>query len=945
MNKNLAIALLSAGVLGLTVVSFWRPASVRSQTGSSDGQMQFRVMVGLTDVESKQWKGRLSVTGGQVEALQGWRFTGQDKAASDGEFEFQTRIGNFENQLRAGNLYGQTGWNDPNMQRLIPSGLIVRVRGSGTSRVRFASPSGTFEFSASDVPYDMSRVELNGNAVIERLPVEEKISATNKADDKADDQPAIAIGPNGQRWIAWLAYKDKADEVLVSDGATVKSLSAGGDHHGPAIAHDGKGNMQVVWARRFDAEYHLLGTSWSGGKWGRTIRLASTGGSHIAPVLASDGNGRLALVWQCLRGGSSRILARIFDGSSWGIEQQVNTDSGNAWAPAASFGGGKLWVAWDSYATGTYQVYARANTGGAWTPVQRVTRGDNFSVRPSVAVTAQGAPVIAWEESDALWGKDFTFLKDRRGTTLYKNRRIRLANLEGSQWKEPVASVETALPEGMRRFIQQPQLRIDEGGRLYLAFRARTSAANARMDFWASGGRWESFLTWSKGNHWARAVSLPASTGRNGMRVALAVAGGQVVHIAWPTDNRSWPGNAYGNIDIYAARLIADAPVAALRDGRPLTATSTGPPAGTANAHLNEASDTNRIRNYRVEINGRRYRIVRGDLHRHTELSGDGAGDGSLDDLYRYNLDAAAMDYAHVADHQMGNGEDYNWWITQKSNDLYYMPQRFVPLYGYERSLPFPNGHRNVIWAQRGKPVLPIGAGERKGEVNTGSVLYPYLKQTDGIVTSHTSATQQGTDWRDNDPELEPFVEIYQGFESSYEHAGAPRAWKEGESAIHQGLRPQGYVWNAWAKGLKLGVQSSSDHVSTHSSYACILVEEFTRPGLVDAMRKRHTYAATDSIVMDYRIVTKDVSALMGDIVNVTEAPKLQVRILGTAPIRQVDIIRNNTYVHKLTPNQADVKFEYLDAASTAGEAYYYVRAEQTDGQLVWSSPIWVRRM
>ena len=86
-------------------------------------------------------------------------------------------------------------------------------------------------------------------------------------------------------------------------------------------------------------------------------------------------------------------------------------------------------------------------------------------------------------------------------------------------------------------------------------------------------------------------------------------------------------------------------------------------------------------------MNGKSYRILRGDLHRHTELSGDGAGDGMLDDLYRYTLDAAAMDYAHVGDHQMGNDEEYSWWITQKSNDLYYMPERFVPLYGYERSV------------------------------------------------------------------------------------------------------------------------------------------------------------------------------------------------------------------------------------------------------------------
>jgi hypothetical protein len=272
------------------------------------------------------------------------------------------------------------------------------------------------------------------------------------------------------------------------------------------------------------------------------------------------------------------------------------------------------------------------------------------------------------------------------------------------------------------------------------------------------------------------------------------------------------------------------------------------------------------------------------------------------------------------------------------------MPQRFVPLYGYERSVWWPNGHRNIVWAERGKPVLKIGQPEAKGDANSGPILYPYLRQTNGIATSHSSATEQGTDWRDNDPALEPIVEIYQGFESNYEHAGAPRSWKAGESTVHQGQRPAGYVWNAWAKGFKLGVQASSDHVSTHSSYACILVDDFSRQGLVDAMRKRHTYAATDAIVMDFRAVTADKGTfLMGDIFETKSQPKLVVKVLGTNRIKQIDVIKNNTYVYKINPGEPTASFDYVDTDIAPGESYYYVRAEQMDGQLAWSSPVWVR--
>jgi hypothetical protein len=520
---------------------------------------------------------------------------------------------------------------------------------------------------------------------------------------------------------------------------------------------------------------------------------------------------------------------------------------------------------------------------------------------------------------------------------IYKNRRLRVATRDAAGWKELPSPMDAVEP-GMRRFVQQPQLAADSGGRLYLAFRCRTSTATSRIDYWAAQGRWETFLTQLDGGRWTPAVAMPSSVGRNGMVEALAVAGGRV-QLAWATDSRRFPQVKYGEIDVFTTAIPVSGGAARLAGGKAIVAE----PVTAVNMHPNEKADVAQIRTYRISLAGKQYRILRGDLHRHTELSGDGAGDGMLDDLYRYTLDAASMDYAHVGDHQMGNDEEYNWWITQKSNDLYFMPRRFVPLYGYERSVWYPNGHRNVVWADRGKPVLKIGPAEAKGDASSGPIIYPYLRETNGIATSHSSATDQGTDWRDNDPKLEPMVEIYQGFESNYEHPGAPRSWKKGEATVHQGERPAGYVWNAWAKGYKLGVQSSSDHISTHTSYACILVEDFSRQGLLDGMRKRHTYAATDAIVLDYRIGTSDAgTALMGDIIATNSRPKLMVKVLGTGKIAQIHVIRNNQYVYKVSPGTKDAVFEYVDNAVAKGENYYYVRVEQDDGQLAWSSPIWV---
>ncbi len=905
------------------------PRVVSSQNAAAPATSQFRIIVGLKDTEAKEWSGRVSVAGGEIAAVEGYRFSQGDRVRRDGEFQFKTKIGNLENQLLSDHPYGQTDWADPKMRRLIPQGIVLRLRGAEPARVRVETGPGAFEFSTDRVAYGTRLEALDGNAVVERLPAEEKLSE----DGTADDYPAVTIAPDGTRWAVWLSYDQQADEVIASGGGKLYRLSGRGDHHAPAIAASGKA-IHAVWSQNDNGAFHLYESVFSGGKWTKPQRLTSAGGSNLWPRLAADRAGdKIALVWQAFRDNQSVILSRIWDGKRWSSERRISEGPGNCWAPSAAFGAGKLWFAWDSYATGAYQVYAR-EAGGA---VERITKGDLFSVRPSVAVMSSGVPVIAWEESDSQWGKDFAFLADRRGTTLYKDRRIRVTYRERGDWREVAASVADALPDGIRRFVQQPQLAADDAGRLYLAFRCRTSTGTSRIDYWAAQGRWETFLTAFDGDRWTPAVPMPSSVGRNSMREAIAVAEGRV-HVLWPTDRRVWPGVKYGDLDVLATVLPAIAKPATFT-GRPIAT----PPAG-ASIHPNETADTRCIREYRYSMAGKTYRIVRGDLHRHTELSNDGAGDGALDDLYRYALDAAQMDYAHVGDHQMGNDEEYNWWITQKSNDMYYVPQRFVPMYGYERSVWWPNGHRNVVWAVRGRPVLKIDEPERTGKANSGPILYPYLRETRGIATSHSSATEQGTDWRDNDPGLEPLVEIYQGFESSYEHAGAPRSWKEGEKTVHQGLRPLGFIWNAWAKGYKLGVQSSSDHVSTHTSYACILVEDFTRQGLLDAMRKRHAYAATDNIVVDYRVATEEGVLLMGDIGATKSQPRLIVKVLGTAPIRHIDLIKNNTYIHKVSPDSREVSFEYVDRAMEPGENYYYIRVEQADGQLAWSSPVWVKR-
>jgi len=169
-----------------------------------------------------------------------------------------------------------------------------------------------------------------------------------------------------------------------------------------------------------------------------------------------------------------------------------------------------------------------------------------------------------------------------------------------------------------------------------------------------------------------------------------------------------------------------------------------------------------------------------------------------------------------------------------------------------------------------------------------------------------------------------------------------------------------GFVSRALLKGYRLGFQSSSDHVSTHMSYCCVLAESPTREAIMDALRQRHVYGATDNIVADVRCGPH----LMGDEFTVKGPPTLTVKLIGTAPFERVVIVKDDTYVYSTSPKSNTVEFSWTDSAAKPGvTSYYYVRGEQAgqeveirvapangtagtvkanNGELVWASPMWI---
>jgi hypothetical protein len=198
-----------------------------------------------------------------------------------------------------------------------------------------------------------------------------------------------------------------------------------------------------------------------------------------------------------------------------------------------------------------------------------------------------------------------------------------------------------------------------------------------------------------------------------------------------------------------------------------------------------------------------------------------------------------------------------------------------------------------------------------------------------------------GTDWRDNDPAVEPMVEIYQGDRQNYERPGAPRC-PTADFSIG-GWEPKGFVNLALLKGYKLAFQCSSDHLSTHISYAHVYAEDLSREGLLAAIRERHIYGSTDNIVAEFTARSADREYMLGDAFTTAAAPRLRIRLRGTAPWKLVTLVKDDVEIPLECAATPEFEQVWTDPAPVAGrESYYYVRGEQADGELVWVSPMWI---
>jgi hypothetical protein len=362
--------------------------------------------------------------------------------------------------------------------------------------------------------------------------------------------------------------------------------------------------------------------------------------------------------------------------------------------------------------------------------------------------------------------------------------------------------------------------------------------------------------------------------------------------------------------------------------------------------------------NPRIPLEDDELRLFWGDLHaqseyhvmhsqkkdaRQTEWS-KGISCGSPDEVYSYARDVSMLDFVAITDQGAITG--VGWDVLVEKAAQYYRPGQFVTFNSYEAGSPV--GHRNVYY--RGADAGPRQDASKFNYMPEFLYQY-YANRPDVLMIPHHVKTW--TDWSFYNANLEPVMEIYS-------------CWGQSEdpstSRWDKGMTPGAGAWNALQRGYRLGMIASSDnhvgmpgrsyphdrqvHTPFPGGIAAVWARELSRETIFDAIRNRQCYGTTGArIILKFSVNGHP----MGSELTIEDAqtPRtISAKIHGTAGVEVVEIIRDGRIVHVSVPEpgEADAKHfvRWEDASPLEHSAFYYVRIRQVDGEMAWSSPVWV---
>ena len=805
-----------------------------------------------------------------------------------------------------------------------------------------------------------------------------------------DGQPAMSKTADGTVWTAWVGYEfPLGDRVMVAsktkDGWSAPELVSTNYSQivRPTICAAGN-TLWAFWTETAGKDVaRVVCSKRENGKWTAPERISGTDVSAQNQEAMTDGK-KVFVTWQEFHKGQYDIVLREFSGSKWQKPVSVSDDKYDDWDPTiVRDSNGAVWVAWSTYRDGDYDVYLR-RTDKMQKEIRLSARGE-YDLHPTIAADQSGRVWVGWDSitvprHGSSGGSTITGAnKAKEGETEMNDpenpnakplvAQIRIVCLQDGKVSQIPKTSKALTPPAPYRLAHTalPKLSIDDNGNLWVGYRALfvdlpadkpkkkdegklSNADKRRVKRHAKRGPywWDAFVHSFNGETWSQPQKLPNSDGNSEEMALVAASGG--VEVAYQMEHRQQNAPAYKALQEHASAEEEDDHHhdygKVLGSNGDVYVVSLPSPKGNglAKAHLAARAVPDKAvkprvardaAHYDTKINGQKYTVLWGDLHKHSNISRCSSGnEPAPDDHYKYAHDICQYDFLAMSDHAE-HTSDFNWWRIQKLADLYNIPGFFSVLYGYEWSASWPIGHHNVIWPSRPSPILRSNV---EGTRNTKELCDTLAKSgLPALVIPHTMADpRMGTRWDYHDERFERLAEMFQACRGSYEYNGCPRQHVDATAK-------NCYYQDGLGKDYKLGTICSSDH-GWGTAYAVVYATENSRQAAWQALHDRRCYGSTTyGLVLDFRMG----GHFMGEEFSSEKPEEISVYVRGTAPIRQIDVLSDRKIIHtegslEKPIGNKEVRLTWKPESLPAGTSYYYVRVIQGDDEMAWSSPVWI---
>ncbi len=807
---------------------------------------------------------------------------------------------------------------------------------------RFLDPDPLRYMWVDEGQGQIGRVLTAAQDVLDRAPRlagHERREVAVVPDSQHAARPSVAVGPDGSRlvvWVEWLPGKgDLVMAVIDRPGhpGTAGAVSGGvTDVFRPSALIDSTGVPWVFYGATVDGGVGVWAVSYGDSGWTLPELVSDTPTPSFNQEAVAHRDGSLELVWQGPLDNRFGIFSRRHGPDGWQRTGLVTEGvDANVWDPAVvAFDDGRSAYAWSEYRGGSYRVVLRERENdGRWGEPRQLTKGGDYALHPHLAVTADQQLWCAFDVITVSGHGSSGPTRLRPAAEVAGHHRdpegqrapgksvppemlpevtasIRVVNVADDGLRQPpgdLAGTHDVVPSGMPKLVATP-----DGG-LVVAYRIHRRLPLMTY-YWEMATQalgpdgWEAASTYRGTDGTLEEVSA-APSDDGALLVAQADArleralrwtegfGGRECHYLLEHHGAViWHG-IHGVGTVVTAELTSAGPVPSawsLAERAPVDAALTMD--GRAEARRWVGADGEQDRPT-VRVRGTDYTLYWGDLHRHSLVSRCTAGDEpSLDDFYRYAWDVCEYDFWAVTDHSE-NSSDYQWWSIQKIADLFHVPDRFVPLYGFEWTSA-DTGHQNVIFGDvdRGAPTFSAVAAGTTDPAGLWRELAKSPEYPAITIPHHPGAAMVHNDWDFHDPTYSRLVEVFQACRGNYE---SEKCFRQYSDATRKGT----FTLDGLLRGHRFGLIASSDH-GHGASYVGAFAESLDRGAVFDALYQRRTFAATTRDVV--------ISMRMGDVFMGEEAPTgaprdFIVDASGYTDVARIDLLRDGELVAVLLPD------------------------------------------